>query len=93
MMIMVITGVNSVAADSSKNTVTVIGEVDAVEIMKNLRKFRKSAQIVSVGPNTKEEEKHENTDKSVSFPASCRCCEVWYVDDHRYYQNDSCSIM
>ncbi|GLJ20135.1 hypothetical protein SUGI_0365520 [Cryptomeria japonica] len=86
-------GVDSVTVDSSKNTVTVIGEVDAVEIMTKLRKFRKSAQIVSVGPNTKEEKENDNKDKCVSLPTCCRSCEIWYVDDKRYYQNDSCSIM
>ncbi|CAL9201261.1 unnamed protein product [Musa hybrid cultivar] len=42
-------GVVSIALDAEKNTVTIVGNVDATLIVKALRKARKTADIVSVG--------------------------------------------
>ncbi|GLJ20136.1 hypothetical protein SUGI_0365540 [Cryptomeria japonica] len=41
-------GVDSIQVDSSKNTVTVIGEADPVEVAKKIRKLKKNAEIVTV---------------------------------------------
>ncbi|KAK9147169.1 hypothetical protein Sjap_007072 [Stephania japonica] len=44
-------GINSVAVDGEKGTLTVVGEVDPVEVTRRLRKTGKVIEIVSVGPN------------------------------------------
>nr|GMD89826.1 heavy metal-associated isoprenylated plant protein 2-like [Ipomoea batatas] len=51
---------------ATKSTVTVIGEADPVCIIKQVRKFRKSANITSIGapePEKKKYEKNEKDDK------------------------------
>lgn len=58
-LIATVEGITSIVLDPPKNTVTVIGEADPVRIIKKVRKFRKSATIVSIGPPPKEEKKEE----------------------------------
>lgn len=45
-LISTVEGINSIVLDPSKNTVTVIGEADPVGIIKKVRKFTSSAQII-----------------------------------------------
>lgn len=90
-----IEGVNSIVLDPSKNTATVIGEADPVRIIKKVRKFRSSAQIVSIGP-PKDEKKDEKKDdkKDIIMPAlprTCQKCDVWYVVGQDYYT--PCNIL
>ncbi|KAI3726764.1 hypothetical protein L1987_66568 [Smallanthus sonchifolius] len=56
-----IEGIDSIVLDLSKNTATITGEADPVSIIRKVRKCRKSAHIVSVGP-AKEEKKVEKKD-------------------------------
>ncbi|XP_055960223.1 inositol-pentakisphosphate 2-kinase isoform X2 [Mercurialis annua] len=98
-----IEGITSIVLDPSKNTVTVIGEADPVKIIRKVRKFRKSATIVSIGPP--KEEKKDDKDKIKDFykdgivvpyavpyaPKTCQRCDVWYVVGDDFYS--SCSIM
>ncbi|KAK6938851.1 Heavy metal-associated domain, HMA [Dillenia turbinata] len=72
-----IEGINSIVLDPSKSTVTVIGEADPLKIIKKARKFRKSAEIVSIGPP--KEEKKDEKDIIPSLPRMCQKCDVWYV--------------
>lgn len=85
-------GVNSIVLDMSKSTATVIGEADPVKIIKKVRKFRRFAQVVSIGPSTVEK-KDENKEKkeSVSLPKTCQRCDVWYVIHEDAYSY--CSIL
>ncbi|KAJ4965700.1 hypothetical protein NE237_017549 [Protea cynaroides] len=98
-----IEGINSIALDPSKSTVSVTGDADPFEIIRQVRKFRKSAKFVSVGPpkdeknekNEKNEKKEKKEKKDispcVSIPNTCQKCNVWYVvreDDYNY-----CSIL
>jgi hypothetical protein len=90
-----IEGITSIVLDSSKCTVTVIGEADPVTIIKKVRKFRRSAVVVSVGP-PKEEKKDEKKDlygkvDVMYTPKTCQKCDVWYVVSEDYYSY--CSIM
>ncbi|XP_059460200.1 heavy metal-associated isoprenylated plant protein 2-like [Corylus avellana] len=91
-LIATIEGITSIVLDPSKNTVTVIGEADPVTIIKKVRKFRKSASVVSVGP-PKEEKKDEKKDvkDTMYVPKACQRCDVWYVIAEDYYSY--CSIM
>ncbi|KAI4316845.1 hypothetical protein L6164_024785 [Bauhinia variegata] len=83
-------GITSIVLDPAKNTVTVIGEADPVRIINKVRKFRKSARIVSFGP-PKEEKKEEKKD---DIPKLCQRCDVWshwyVIAEHNY---SYCSIM
>ncbi|GLJ20130.1 hypothetical protein SUGI_0365450 [Cryptomeria japonica] len=92
-----ISGVESIKVDGSTNTLTVIGEVDPVEVTTKIRKFKKRAQIISVGPPKSEEkekdkdgEKNEGDDK---LPISCPRCNVWIVEDMNVIDSNPCSIM
>ncbi|XP_042991482.1 heavy metal-associated isoprenylated plant protein 2-like isoform X1 [Carya illinoinensis] len=91
-----IEGITSIVLDPSKNTVTVIGEADPVRIIKQVRKFRKTATVVSVGP-AKEEKKDEKKDSVVKesvvtcVPKTCQRCDLWYVVADDYYNR--CTIM
>ncbi|KAL8230827.1 hypothetical protein R6Q57_000605 [Mikania cordata] len=61
MLISSIEGIDSIVLDLSKNTATITGEADPASIIRKVRKCRKSAQVVSVGP-AKEEKKHDKKD-------------------------------
>ncbi|XP_071731503.1 heavy metal-associated isoprenylated plant protein 2-like [Rutidosis leptorrhynchoides] len=58
MKISSIEGIDLIVLDPSKNIVTVIGEADPMKVVRKVRKFRSSAQVVTVGP-AKEEKKDE----------------------------------
>ncbi|GLJ20134.1 hypothetical protein SUGI_0365510 [Cryptomeria japonica] len=92
-----IPGVESIAVDVSKNTLTVIGEVDPVELAKKIRKFKKRANIISVGPPEKKKdgEKKNGGEKKVpeNLPKSCPTCGVWYIYDAYAFDHNTCSIM
>lgn len=86
-----IEGINSIVLDPAKSIVTVIGEADPVCIIKQVRKFRRSAQITSIGP-PKEEKKDDKKDPLFSsLPKTCQRCDVWYVINDDYYRN--CNIL
>ena len=85
MLISSIEEINSIVLDPSKNTVTIIGEADPVAIITKVRKFRKSARLISVGPakeEKKDEKKYENKDWVV--PRTCHRCDAWYVVHQDY---------
>ncbi|XP_020534875.1 heavy metal-associated isoprenylated plant protein 2-like [Jatropha curcas] len=94
-LIATIEDITSIVLDPAKNTVTVIGEADPVKIINKVRKFRKSATIVSIGP-PKEEKKDDKDSLKRELvvpcvPRTCQRCDVWYVvgDDLYTY----CSVM
>ncbi|XP_019152422.1 PREDICTED: heavy metal-associated isoprenylated plant protein 2-like [Ipomoea nil] len=101
-----IEGINSIVLDAAKSTVTVIGEADPVCIIKQVRKFRKSAQITSIGAPEPEKKKDEKKDEknekkddkkevkkdvTCSLPSTCQRCHVWYVMSDDYYSR--CNIL
>nr|XP_027094868.1 heavy metal-associated isoprenylated plant protein 2-like [Coffea arabica] len=85
-----IEGINSIVLDPSKSTVTVIGEADPVCIIKQVRKFRRTAQITSIGP-PKEEKKDDKKDAIPSLRKTCQRCDVWYVISDDY--DGHCNIL
>lgn len=86
-LIATIEGITSIVLDPPKNTVTVIGEADPVTVIEKVRKFRRSAAVVSVGPPKVEEKK----DVVLCAPKTCQRCDVWYVVGEDYYPH--CSIL
>ncbi|KAG4934482.1 hypothetical protein JHK87_048484 [Glycine soja] len=90
-------GITSIVLDPDKNTVTVVGEADPLRIVKNVRRFRKSATIVSFGPpkeeKKEEKEKEERKDADTHTPNLSQRCDVWpqwYVTVEDGYSH--CSI-
>ena len=97
-------GINSIVLAPSKSTVTVIGEADPVRIIKKVREFRRSAQIISIGPPKDEkpkcekpkdakqkDEKQKQKTATPSLPRTCQKCDVWYVVGGDYYS--PCNIL
>ena len=93
-LVATVEGITSIVLDPSKNTVTVTGEADPVKIIHKVRKFRRSASVVSIGPPKPEEKKDEKKDGYYvpSIPKTCQRCDVWYVVAEDGY-NKYCSIM
>lgn len=91
-MIAKIEGINSVTLDSSKNLVTVVGDADPVCIIRNIRKFRKSAVFVTIGP-FKEEKKDEKKDIVDNIPRTCQKCDTWFIIREDDYYYNPCSIL
>lgn len=96
-LVAAIEGITSIVLDPSKCTVTVVGEADPVDIIKNVRKFRRSATIVSIGPpkdEKKDDTKKDSPSASTAIPQTprtCQRCDVWYVIAEDRY--NYCSIM
>ncbi|KAK9123297.1 hypothetical protein Sjap_012899 [Stephania japonica] len=75
-------GINSVAVDGEKGTVTVVGEIDPVKVTCGLRKTGKAVEIVSVGPNKPPEKPPE---PSKPLPPCCNDCNSLMVScSHNY---------
>ncbi|WOL11771.1 hypothetical protein Cni_G20535 [Canna indica] len=88
-------GVVSISLDAEKGTVTVLGTVDVVCMVKALRKAKRPAKVLSVGEPEKEEKKEEKKDEKKEeakpLPACCRTCStvvVWTSDEP-----NGCSIL
>ncbi|RWW78303.1 hypothetical protein BHE74_00013476, partial [Ensete ventricosum] len=82
----------SIAVDAERNTVTIVGNVDATLIVKALRKAKKAVDIVSVGEAGKDTEekpkkKVELCTTSQSYCSSCRPVVVVYDE------TKGCSIL
>ncbi|CAL2276005.1 unnamed protein product [Prunus armeniaca] len=65
-------GIDTVAVDGQKGTLTVVGDVDPVLVVKRLRKIGKTAQIISVGPPKPPEPKPS----LLLLPPCCNQCEL-----------------
>ncbi|KAH7658785.1 Copper chaperone domain-containing protein [Dioscorea alata] len=91
-----IEGINSVTLDSSKGLVTVVGDADPTCIIRNIRKFRKSAMFVTIGPfkeEKKEEKKDEKKDKVDNIPRTCQKCDTWFIIREDDYFYNPCAIL
>ncbi|KAK4746263.1 hypothetical protein SAY87_012575 [Trapa incisa] len=89
-----IEGITSIVLDPPKNTVTVVGEADPVDIIKKVRKFRRSASIISIGPPKDDTGRDISYCSSTTFPqvpSACQRCDRWYVVSEDSY--GYCSIM
>ncbi|XP_052149876.1 heavy metal-associated isoprenylated plant protein 43-like [Oryza glaberrima] len=77
-----IPGVKSLVADDEKGTMTVVGEVDVVQVVGELRKAKFAAEVVSVEPEKKPEpaappKKPDDPPKKPDPPPPCPpppCC-------------------
>ncbi|URE40460.1 Heavy-metal-associated domain [Musa troglodytarum] len=83
-------GVVSITMDAEKSTATVVGDVDAVLIVKALRKKKRPAEVVSVGEPDKEKKEEKKPEPSKPLPSCCTACKavvVWYDEPN------PCSIL
>ncbi|KAJ4733933.1 Heavy metal transport/detoxification superfamily protein [Rhynchospora pubera] len=55
-------GIKSISMDSEKGVLTIIGTADVVEVVKQLKKAKKPAEIISVGPEKPPEKKDDKKD-------------------------------
>ncbi|XP_074586825.1 heavy metal-associated isoprenylated plant protein 2-like [Curcuma longa] len=94
-------GITSMALDAEKSTVTIVGTVDAVLIVKALRKAKKPAEIVTVGqPDKPADDKKPDAGKKPDavmkpepckdLPQQCKACTYVVYDD---YQPNQCIII
>ena len=70
-------GIKSLTYDDEKSTLTVVGEVDVVEIVAALRKAKHPAEVVSVTDEKEAEEKkkkEEEEKKKKEEAAKKKCC-------------------
>ncbi|KAI4342891.1 hypothetical protein MLD38_027456 [Melastoma candidum] len=96
-------GINEVAVDAEKGTLTVVGNVDAVCIVNRLRKCGHTVEIVSAGPPPKPPEKPAQPNKEpekkpdTPLPPCCHpCpppCPPYPSPCYYEYERDPCSIM
>lgn len=85
-LVSAVEGITSIVLDPPKNTVTVIGQADPVKIINKVRKFSRTAEIMSIGPakEEKKDEKKEVKKECVALPTmpftrTCERCDVWYL--------------
>lgn len=87
--------------DAAKGTLTVTGDCDPYEIIVRTRKKCKYAEVVSIGPPPKPQEKEKKTEKKpekkvepyhMPYPQPCQGWGIVRVDPC-YDHNPSCSIM
>ncbi|CAK9184149.1 unnamed protein product [Ilex paraguariensis] len=87
-------GIDSVAVDAEKWTLTVVGNVDPVRLAEQIRKIGKGAEIMSVEPpkpNPPEPKKKPEVELN-PLPTCCKECHLVVV---RYfpYEGGFCSIL
>ncbi|XP_057969877.1 heavy metal-associated isoprenylated plant protein 2-like [Malania oleifera] len=79
-------GVNEVAVDGEKRTVTVLGRVDPVKVASAVRKTGKMAEILTVGPPKPPDTKpNVPSEPPRSLPVTCNDCRgvvVEFVNQH-----------
>ncbi|OWM72360.1 hypothetical protein CDL15_Pgr018245 [Punica granatum] len=85
-------GIDEISVDAEKGTLTVVGEVDPVLIVKQLRKIKKGASIDSVGPKKPPEKKPEPL-KVCDLPPCCKSCQLVAVPVYDDYGYGRCSIL
>lgn len=68
-------GIQSLALDAEKSTLTVVGDVDVLRVGKELKKAGKAVEVVSVEPKREEKkEEKEASGTSKLLPPCCSTC-------------------
>ncbi|KAK1572464.1 hypothetical protein Q3G72_032961 [Acer saccharum] len=87
-----LTGIDQVSVDAEKGTLTVVGNVDPVLVVEKLRKIRKCAEIVTVGPPKPPDEKPK-PNPNPPLPPCCNDCKYIAVGYGFSYDDRICSIL
>ncbi|KAM5562451.1 hypothetical protein ABKV19_017595 [Rosa sericea] len=87
-----LTGITMVVVDGEKGLLRVVGDVDPVLVVKRLRKARKVAEIVSVGPPKPSEPKQ--IPSVFLLPPCCNQCELVGVISYApHFDGGVCNIL
>ncbi|KAK9944085.1 hypothetical protein M0R45_009669 [Rubus argutus] len=86
-----LTGIDMVAVDDEKGTLTVVGVVDPLCIVKRLRKIGKNAEIISVGPEPPPAPKSDSV--SFDIPPCCNQCQLVAVGHGLFDDGRICNIL
>ncbi|XP_057981876.1 heavy metal-associated isoprenylated plant protein 2-like [Malania oleifera] len=87
-------GVNEIAVDGEKGTVTVLGGVDPVKVASAVRKTGKMAEILSVGPPKQPDTKPKPPETPRPLPITCNDCRPVAVGFANQYDSPGfCSIL
>ncbi|KAH7525177.1 hypothetical protein FEM48_Zijuj06G0197400 [Ziziphus jujuba var. spinosa] len=86
-----LSGIQEVSVDGEKELLSVVGDVDPVLVVKNLRKIGKVAKIISVGP-PKSEKPKQSPKKPCNLPPCCNDCQLVAVGFSHDY-NGGCHIL
>ncbi|GMN39800.1 hypothetical protein TIFTF001_009039 [Ficus carica] len=85
-------GIDQVSVNAEKGVLTVIGDVDPVMIVEQVRKVKKCAEIISVGP-PKPPEKKKSPKHCAVLPPSCKQCQLVAVSFEHYGGGQVCNIL
>ncbi|CAK9141466.1 unnamed protein product [Ilex paraguariensis] len=83
-------GIDSIAVDAEKWTLTVVGDVDPVRLVEQIRKIGKGAEIMSVGPP--KPKPAEPKEVHNPLPTCCKECQLVAVN-YLPYEGGYCSIL
>ncbi|XP_020253487.1 heavy metal-associated isoprenylated plant protein 2-like [Asparagus officinalis] len=67
----VLQGIDKIEMDAEKNTMTVIGSADPMDVIKRIRKVCKCAEISTIGPPAKPEPEPSKPASCPSYPPIC----------------------
>ncbi|KAK9944086.1 hypothetical protein M0R45_009670 [Rubus argutus] len=84
-------GIDAVVVDGQKGTLSVVGDVDPVLVVKPLRKAGKVAEIISVGPVKPLEPKEPPA--VFLLPPCCNQCQLVGVSYAPYFDGGVCNIL
>ncbi|KAF3964700.1 hypothetical protein CMV_011047 [Castanea mollissima] len=88
-----LTGIDKVSVDGEKGMLTIVGDVDPVLVVRNLKKIGKVPEIISVGPPKPPEYCEEFKFRECRpCPPSCRECQLIFTS-YPYNDGRTCSIL
>ncbi|KAL5981741.1 hypothetical protein ACLOJK_015804 [Asimina triloba] len=83
--------IDQIVMDAEKGTLTVVGDVDPMQIVCQVKKTGKFQELVSVGP-AKSEDKKPDDEKKKNLPQSCKDCQLIPVT-YVYEEGRLCTIL
>ncbi|KAL5981740.1 hypothetical protein ACLOJK_015803 [Asimina triloba] len=93
-----LTGIDQIVMDAEKGTLTVVGDVDPMQIVCQVKKTGKFQELVSVGPaksedkDKKPDQSKKDDDKKKNLPQSCKDCQLIPVT-YVYEEGRLCTIL
>ncbi|GMN48374.1 hypothetical protein TIFTF001_017552 [Ficus carica] len=89
-----LSGINQVSVNVEKGMLTVIGDVDPVLIVKQVRKIGKCVEIVSVGPPKPREPRNCSPVHCTVLPPCCKDCRLVAAVSYAPYDDRlGCNIL
>ncbi|XP_050278455.1 heavy metal-associated isoprenylated plant protein 2-like [Quercus robur] len=89
-----LTGIDKVSVDGEKGMLTIVGDVDPVLVVRNLKKIGKVPEIISVGPPKPPEYCEEFKFRECRpCPPSCKECQLIFTTYPYINDGRTCSIL